>query len=388
MTLRIKDGFGGLAGLQHCGSVWSCPVCSARIRVHRALEIGSVLGRAVAAGHPLAFCTFTMAHHAGQTLDELWAAAQQAWRRTQQGKAAQKDKKTVVGSVRVWEVTWGANGWHVHVHFVMVLQPGTTAAGLDEVAGGMYRRWSAGLTAAGLDAPQLVGQDWHLVEGDAAAEDLGGYLAKLADTEPDTAGLGLELTHSLPGRSAAGHATVAPFALLGHLAATGETQALNLWHEWERVSKGKRQIGWSAGLRQLFGPEVEELTDDEVVSAEVGTAFDDVCRWDAVQWREFVAAPARIVALLDAADTGGAAAAVALLDEWGVNYQLIGDKGHGNEKRSNGQGRTTAGSGGQGAELSRPGQSGTGDAGAVRRCDLPTSNEARHATGRVPLRRN
>lgn len=39
---RLRDGVAGWAGLQHCASVWVCPVCASRILVHRALEMGAV----------------------------------------------------------------------------------------------------------------------------------------------------------------------------------------------------------------------------------------------------------------------------------------------------------------------------------------------------------
>lgn len=330
MTLRVREGLTGYSGLQHCGSVWADPVCAGRILVHRALEIGAVLGRAIEQGHPLAFVTLTMAHHRGQSLAELWAAAQKAWRRATGGKGWQESKGHLVGMVRVWEVTYGRNGWHVHVHLVLVLEPGTGPDELELIAGGMYGRWSRGLTAAGLDAPRRIGQDWHIVGGDRAAHELGGYLSKMAEgVEERAAGLGLELTHSMPGRSGAGLKTAPTWALLDHLCATGEVEALTLWHEWERVSKGKRQVGWSRGLRERFAPEVEELSDDEVVAEEVGTASDDVVRWSADQWREFVSVPSRLVSLLDAGDRGGPGAVVALLDEWGVKYERIKGDDHG-----------------------------------------------------------
>lgn len=199
-------------------------------------------------------------------------------------------------------------------------------ADLERVAGGMFGRWARGLVAAGLEAPQRIGQDWHFVTGANAAAQVGEYLSKLADPAPATdaaAPLGLELTHSMPGRSAQGHGTRPTWALLDELVATGDADALTRWHEWERVSKGKRQVGWSKGLRDRFAPEVEELSDDEVVSAEVGTEDDAIVRWSGPQWRAFVAEPERIVSLLEMTERAGRPGALALLDAWGVEYELV-----------------------------------------------------------------
>jgi hypothetical protein len=231
----------------------------------------------------------------------------------------------VEGWVRVWEVTHGVNGWHPHVHAVVVLSEGSGSAELERVASGMFKRWSRGLVGAGLDAPLLVAQDWHVVNGERASDELGGYLSKFVELgESEAAGLGLELTHSMPGRARAALKTRPVWSLLDDLAETGEAENLERWHEWERASKGKRQVGWSKGLRDRFAPEVAELSDDEIVDEELGTADDDVVHWSAPQWRELVRVPARLVELLEAVESGGRGAVVQLLDVWGVSYSIEG----------------------------------------------------------------
>jgi hypothetical protein len=302
-------------------------VCAGRILLHRALEIGAVLGRAVEEGHSLGFMTLTMRHDRSQSLDELWGAARRGWTRAITGRGWIQAADAVDGWVRVWEVTHGRNGWHVHVHLVLVLDGSTTPRRFQEVASGMFDRWSRGLVAAGLRAPLRRGQEWHLVAGDTASADLGGYLAKMADSV-EAAALGLELTHSQPGRSSYAHRTRPTWALLDDLAETGEASALRLWNEWESVSRGKRQVGWSVGLRERFAPEVDDLTDDEVVAQELGTQRDDVVHLTAPAWRELVSGSGRIVALLEAVEASDVAA-FALLDGWGVPWTAAGGRGLG-----------------------------------------------------------
>lgn len=311
--------------------MWACPVCASRILVHRALEIGAVLGQAIAQGHALGFVTLTMHHREGQSLELLWSAAQKAWQRSISGRGWVAVDHLVDGWVRVWEVTHGRNGWHVHVHLVLVLEVGADASTLERVASGMFERWSRGLLAAGLQAPQLVGQDWHLAEGAEASEDLAGYLAKSVQLEGSSDGvadgLGLELTHGMAGRAQEGLATRPVWSLLDELAETGDASALHRWHEWESVSKGKRQVGWSAGLRERFAPTLEEVTDQEVVDQAVGDEHDDVAAWSCQQWRDFVARPERIPQLLEVAESGGRASVHALLESWGTVCTLIDPKG-------------------------------------------------------------
>lgn len=322
MTLRCRDCQAAYSGLQHCGSVWSCPVCGASILVHRALEIGAVLGQAIAQGHQLAFVTLTLPHRRSQSLEHLWSSAQAAWQRAISGRTWRTASAGVEGWVRVWEVQYGLNGWHPHVHCVLVLAPDADGRDVEAVASGMFGRWSKGLISSGLDAPLLAAQDWQLVRGDQASSKLADYLVKMVESSSAelAASLGLELTHSMPGRAAESFKTRPVWSLLDELVATGEKRSLDLWHEWEAGSKGKRQVGWSKGLRERFAPEVEELTDAEVVDQELGSAADDVLGWDFRQWREFVRVPGRLVELLEVSELGGAEAARELLDRWGVEY--------------------------------------------------------------------
>jgi hypothetical protein len=289
-----------------------------------------VLAQAVAEGHVLAFGTFTMRHRRSQPLKGLWDAAGAAWQRAISGRSwhAVKGKHGVIGWVRVWEVTDGRNGWHVHVHFVLVLAPGATAADLEAVAGGMFARWSAGLVAAGLEAPRLIGQDWHLATGAAASSDLADYLFKVAGQahgQDEGAALGLELTHSHPGRARSELATKPVWSILDRLVRTGETEALHRWHEWEAGSKGRRQVGWSKGLRDRFAPAFEELSDDELVEREMGSAADDVVAISPAGWDRMVGMPFLMPMMLDAVEQGGLPELRQRLDFALIDYWIVGD---------------------------------------------------------------
>ncbi len=325
VTARRSEGSAGFAGLQHCGSVWSCPVCSSSILVHRALDIGAVLAQAVAEGHELGFGTFTMRHSRSQPLAGLWDAAGGAWNRSTGGKqwVAVQGAHGVVGWVRVWEVTDGRNGWHVHVHFVAVLSPGSTSADLDAVAGGMFGRWSAGLVSAGLEAPRLVGQDWHLATGDEAAGDLAEYLFKIVEQGEAARSLGVELAMTQPGRSRSDLATRPVWSLLDRLVETGEAEALARWHEWEAGSKGRRQVGWSKGLRKRFAPEVEDVTDQEIADREMGSKQDDVARISREGWGRLVSIPGGPCDVLEALEVEGVAGMAEVLDRLGIDHELI-----------------------------------------------------------------
>jgi hypothetical protein len=306
--------------------VWACPCCGGKILTHRALEIGAVLGQAIAEGYSLGFFTLTMRHRKSHPLDALWGAGQKGWQRAISGKGwvLHSTAAGVEGWVRVWEVTDGNNGWHVHVHGVVVLGRESTSDDLDQVCSGMFGRWSKGLAGAGLETPLRRGQEWHLVRGGQAQDDLAGYLFKVAEGGDERAvGLGLELTHSMPGRARKELSTRPVAALVDEFAATGEKRPLDRWHEWERVSKGKHQVGFSKGLRERFAPSVVELSDDEVADLEHGTDDDDLVHLDHEAWRQVVADVTLAPALLDAAETGGLPAVRSLLTEHGIPHTVV-----------------------------------------------------------------
>lgn len=325
---RLLNGVAGFAGLQSCGSVWACSVCSARILMHRALEIGAVLGEAIAQGHPLLFITLTAQHSREHALADTWDATRDGWRRVVQGNTWQAQKELVTGFVRAQEVGYGVNGWHPHVHSVVVLEPGTTAEQAGQVAEGMYRRWNLGLERAGYTSKR-VGQEWHLVEGATAASDLGGYLAKMANEADVPRGLGLELTHGLAGRSKGVTATVAAMAILDHFDLTGEALAVALWLEYEKASHGRRQVGWSRGLRERFVPDLDEVSDQDIVDEELGSRDDGLYEIPAEGWTQLVQMPGIApLVLLQCIETSGLEASTQLLDNWGIPYRITNPGGH------------------------------------------------------------
>jgi hypothetical protein len=139
-------------------------------------------------------------------------------------------------------------------------------------------------------------------------------------------GLGLELTHAQPGRSRKALATRPVSGVLQDLGLHGDADALDLWHEWERESKGKRQVGFSKGLRERFAPSVAELSDEQVAELEHGTRDDDLVHFDRDGWRCVIADPSLPPAILDAAEASGLEGVVRLLESREVPYSLVGQQ--------------------------------------------------------------
>lgn len=315
------DGLAGFAGLYTCGSVWACPVCNGKIMARRALEVGAAVALWQARGHPVVFGTFTMRHHEGQALADLWASLSRAWGKVTSGRAWVEERAAygVVGWLRVVEVTIGRNGWHVHVHALFFPERPLSADGLTAWHAAMFGRWSRALLRSGLASPLLVAQDLRIVTGPADA-DLARYFTKAVDQGK---ALGMELTHTQSKRARTANATDSVWRLLDGVE-DGDADDLVLWHEWERASKGRRQIAWSQGLRQLLGL-LREETDDEIAAEEVGTREDDLVLIEPEGWDVLVRAPALIGHLLDAAERGGLPAVREFLNSHRVRFTVAGE---------------------------------------------------------------
>lgn len=323
---RSASGVVGLAGLTTCGSVWSCPVCNAKVMSRRAMEIGAAVTAWEAQGGAVGFMTLTMRHDKGQSLVMLWDALAKAWGRVTGGKAWLTDKASagIGGWLRVVEVTIGENGWHVHVHALVFLN-GSKKAGhrLERLQRAMFGRWSRALVRSGLDAPRMIGQEAHIVKG-AADKSLSEYFTKARDDA--TYGIGLELAHSQSKIARDGFGTFTPWELLTmvDLADTEERflMARDLWCEWESGSKGRRQIAWSKGFRDVVGLG-EEVEDEEIAAEVAGDESDTVVYITAAGWASIRREPSTIGKMLDVLAKGGAGDLVLFLRALHIDYEEV-----------------------------------------------------------------
>lgn len=311
------DRSAGFSGLATCGSVWSCPECSAKIARERQSEIHDALAEWHARGGRVAMVTLTMRHHRRHGLRELWDGLSKAWHRTTSGRAWKDEQRqhgtpmprTIrsgaragqvvvedrIPTVRLVEVTRGKNGWHVHVHALLLLDGETSREDVTYLGDQMFTRWRDALGAAGLPRPTHEhGVDARRLDGDAAAATAADYFTKT------NYAAALEAARSDLKRARGGNIT--PFGMLA-LLTTGEVHdsvdvdalgdVTKLWHEWEDVSRARRQIAWTPGLREHLGLRAER--DDETI-AEDDAGGDVVARIAPAVWRT-IATPGRYAQL-------------------------------------------------------------------------------------------
>lgn len=319
------------AGLQTCGSVWDCPLCSAKISERRRLELVTAIAAWQAQGGQVFMLTLTHGHHAGDALADLIAGEQFALAWFFRHRAVRRQLKMfgAVGHVRAWEVThgrraWG-NGWHPHFHilvFVKCPKEGATWAPgsfIELKFAGLFEVWREACKRAGLAVPDQR-HGLSIDEGDTP----GAYVVKmgLEDTaEPsqdDTGGswgLSHELTKGHIKRAAQGKGET-PFELLDAiLEDPGDRQAAELFKEFSAAYLGKHQLSWSRGLRALLG--VGDDKTDEEVAAEVDPLSEVWARLSFDQWRLVLKAKAE-AELLARGEALGWAGVAEFLNQLGV----------------------------------------------------------------------
>ena len=127
-----NGGVAHFAGLQSCGSIWACPVCSAKIRNVRSEEIAGAAGKWDRDGNTVLMVTLTAPHDMGMALKPLLEVIAGSFRQVIAGRPWLRVKKQVgiVGTIRAVEVTHGENGWHPHLHVLVFVKGDPGAEGL------------------------------------------------------------------------------------------------------------------------------------------------------------------------------------------------------------------------------------------------------------------
>lgn len=296
------DGVAHFSGIETCGRIWLCPVCAAKIRNARGEEISRAFERWVKEGHGALFVTVTLPHDQGDALAASLDALTAAWRLVCSGKAWTTDRRRygLQGAVKAVEVTHGANGWHPHAHLLFAIDAPLTERAVVEWRLRLQERWDAALVAVGW-RPSLsgIGIRVDVVWRDVDA--VARYVMKVQESS-----LSNELARGDLKRARAGSRT--PFDILADFGTDGLVDDLDLWHEFERATRGKSALRWGRGLRALLLPDEDEQTDEEIAAAEVGG--EKVAYVLPRTWYRLGAMPGGTVGLLEAYERGGFPAAM------------------------------------------------------------------------------
>lgn len=238
------DGTIALAGLQTCSSVWSCPVCAAKICAGRADELRHAIktwhGNP---GNYTYMMTLTVRHGMGDDLRALRQGIANAMRSMCSGRGRTwRQDLGVVHYCRALEATYGENGWHPHLH---VLLFGTRE--LDHHDRDlMATLWRNAVM-------RTLGPDYdpeHARACTLTTHYKDTYIVKM----------GLELTGIT---KAAKNGNITAWQLLQR-ATQGDRQAVALRQNFDASMLGARQLTWSRGARDFF--RLGDVSDDALAS--------------------------------------------------------------------------------------------------------------------------
>ena len=123
------------SGVARCGSVWACPVCSAKIRHERTLEVEAGMRRWLSEDNSVVFFTLTMPHDFGEPCRALMDTISQAFSSVFSGRPYKRDRDRfgIVHSFRAWDATHGKNGWHPHIHGALFVKGRLDRAEIGEL---------------------------------------------------------------------------------------------------------------------------------------------------------------------------------------------------------------------------------------------------------------
>lgn len=318
VAVYVSDDGASFGGIQRCGLVWVCPVCSAKIRQARAVELERLALAHVKAGGGLGFLTLTVPHIYGMRLKATLHAVNGAYGRLCQSRAfrALSDDLGVVGRVCAVEVTHGKNGWHPHLHVLVFLDRPLDAGQESRAAEVVTTSWRAAVLREGLEAPSDErGARWEAVcASGGGAVALARYLTKVQDGGGESS-VGAEMARGdlKRGRSgswsmvdvlraavAADRASRRPEPL-----SAGHRRALALWWEYEQDTRRAQVLRWSPGLKKrlcaLADQQVDERTDEQIAEQDEPAA-QLVVEVGKVDWQRVVTYGAEGRLLLAAMD--------------------------------------------------------------------------------------
>lgn len=246
-------------GLITCGSVWLCPCCAGKIAEGRRLELLQGMENWKGSGNSVLMATHTVPHYAFQPLKLVLGAYGRARHLMRKRKPFLRLRGAIRlrGTIRSLEVTWGENGWHVHDHELLFVE-GKLVESVGALEKSLLGMWQSACESVGLERPNDRGL--RVADGSQA----GDYASKW--------GMESEMTksHTKEGRD-----RLTPWDFLRR----GEG---DLFREYAKAFKGKRQLVWSEGLRGLLG--VGPGKTDEELSGSVDEGAEVLGYLSRDQW--------------------------------------------------------------------------------------------------------
>jgi hypothetical protein len=283
VEIRTVGGCVYPAQLIVCGRAWPEPVCSAKIRGRKAVELENLIRVHEEQGGGITFGTFTSGeHHLADPLETSLAVIRAAWHRlVQHGHEyrAVRKRHGIMGLVLAPEFTHGTeHGWNPHKHALWFHREPLSARGIADVHAVLHGGWKTAITAAGRYLNPRHGVQ---IDFNASGAALGGYLAKVQEGDWGAAQElvkgDLKTARSTGGRT--------PFMIARDHYLTGDMADWDLWREFTAaVTVGTRSIPvcrMTPGLRKgILGDQAAPApSEGQLAAVEVGGELIALIWW-------------------------------------------------------------------------------------------------------------
>jgi len=293
-----------------CGSVWVCPICSAKITEQRRLELSEAIDRWQAAGGSVFMGAFTLQHTVEDDLKELKRSLNDSFRALAAGREYKriKDQFQIVGSVSSLEVTWSMNnGWHPHKHTLYFSKVKLSDQDIYNLQNVLSGRWQSVLEKRGRYSNEQAGV--KITTGEA--DQIKNYCFKW--------GLSHEIAKSpvKTGRNGG----LSPFEL-ADMSST-DKRAGHLFKEYAKAFKGSKQLTYSRGLKKLL--DIQDKPDQETAE-ELQNEVILLAELDMSAWKRVVIQGMRGI-VLEAAAGGSIDILGEYLEKIGIERQGETDNG-------------------------------------------------------------
>ncbi|MNW44034.1 Replication protein [compost metagenome] len=282
-------------GLMVCGSVWVCPVCASKISERRRGELKTAFKGHLASGGYCTMVTLTFSHSVKDKLADLLLSLSKATQHFSRGKRYDNFRKEIglIGSIRAFEITYGVNGWHPHIHLLLMHDKEIEGWDWVDMEDKLYNMWEGACAKNGLGTSREHGLKMH----DAA--EASTYIGKWGDLMDKRWGTDSEMTKANIKKGRSGSLT--PFDFLRLVVEDGDLEYEEKFREYAAAVKGKSQLRWSRGLKDKFL--IEDKTDEEVATEKVEEAdLLGVLDWQ--DWRYIVRNELRVKLLQEVEQHG------------------------------------------------------------------------------------
>ena len=257
----IKFNNAAYGNLQTCKSVWVCPICASKITERRRVELAEGVknwqGR-------ILLLTLTLQHRSNESLELIVTSLLNAYsNKVTRGKFWDNLTRNfgIVGTIRTLEVTWGDNGFHPHLHILLFSE--RNQIDYEALHKRLYEKWEHSLHSIGRYTNQKA---FNLQFSNEA---IANYVTKWGEIDSNN---NWDISHEMAKSpvKVARNGGYTPFAMLEESMLGNEKFGL-LFQEYAKYMKGKQQLRYSKGLKELLG--ITEKSDEEICNEKIEQAY-------------------------------------------------------------------------------------------------------------------